>query len=211
MSCVIKLGGSLLQRSGWYAAFEAFVQTLKPQPIYLIVGGGMMIQAMRVLDDRHKLDSAAMHWRCVEMLRYTSDIAYQLLMRTSLSTRLMRIDDAESFGDHQDKSLDNISDTTIFVVNPISFYNPQLAANPDWSLPTLDWRTTTDAIAILLATLVKAEQCVLLKSCDVDSVQSLKHASELGIVDSESLRMAKHFANIRLLELRVAGNHPKPK
>ncbi|MBU6175466.1 MAG: hypothetical protein KGQ60_16785, partial [Planctomycetes bacterium] len=71
--------------------------------------------------------------------------------------------------------------------------------------PEPSWNTTTDTLAWLLAYVLGADKVVLLKSCDVSSIQDLQHAAEMGIVDPEIVRLSENHP-VPTIEFMTLGN-----
>lgn len=169
MRRVVKLGGSLLVREDlvdrlhrWYTAQRA-AETL------LIVGGGELIDAIRRLDRVRPGDPAAVHWRCVDLLRATFETVTEWFPGWAVIAS-----DAQF---HQ-QLRDGFARDRPTLVSVSAFYRRDSAAG----LPE-DWRTTTDAIAAFLAHQVDADELVLLKSCEVDASADPTDLAAQGIVD----------------------------
>jgi 5-(aminomethyl)-3-furanmethanol phosphate kinase len=92
---VVKLGGSLLSQPDWPEWLEAWLDEQPPGPKLLIVGGGQAIDAMRQLDRAHRLDTPAMHWRCIRLLDATFEVAAELLQRSGRRFAWRRVDSAD--------------------------------------------------------------------------------------------------------------------
>ncbi|XZE21853.1 hypothetical protein SH449x_001761 [Pirellulaceae bacterium SH449] len=152
--------------------------------ISLLVGGGDIVEGVRSLHKVYpNLDQAALHWHCVNLLNTTCEIAAQLLPVDGV------VQSYEDFGRWTGESR-----PLTRWVKASSFYSP---ANLEDTIPQLrlatDWSTTTDALAVLLGIKWHASHVLLLKSCDVDQAWSLEQAAALGVIDSETPRIAKHF------------------
>jgi alpha-D-ribose 1-methylphosphonate 5-triphosphate diphosphatase PhnM len=63
------------------------------------------------------------------------------------------------------------------------------------------WEVTSDTCAAYLALACKAQQLVVLKSCDTDCTTDLQDLANSGIVDPEFPRFAKRPADVRLVNL----------
>ncbi len=88
------------------------------------------------------------------------------------------------------------------MIDSTAFYNNDekfelLEVDP----PVAGWVTTTDSIAVYSAALLQADECVLLKSCEIDDSWSIEQMVALGIVDEECKAMARQYGNIRLMKL----------
>ena len=83
-----------------------------------------------------------------------------------------------------------------------SYYHSQLDSRSSRE-PNLEhnWKTTSDSIALFLASRIHAERCVLLKSCDVKHLKSLQQAVDEGVLDPESIRFQSIVPAIELFQL----------
>lgn len=187
MRRVVKLGGSLLTRNDLPAAFR---QWLAAQPAAehtsVLVGGGQAVDAMRQLDQIHQLDAAAMHWRCVRLLRATFEIAAELWPEL---TAVGTVEAAEAL--QRDPAA-----TPLALVAVDAFFHPH--ARP--RLPE-SWQTTSDAIAAHLAHRLQAEELVLLKRCAVPDQCSGEALAQAGLVDAAFPAAAAGIARLRVEQL----------
>ena len=189
---VIKIGGSLLRSSSLARRVDDLLNSLSPARNLSIVGGGELIDAVRNLDTVHPFDQAKVHWQCVDLLRTTFHwLSNQLDHWDACVTRkqfdqLCRACLDPATRDHAERHLIAVD----------SFYHRDL----DTPLPE-NWDTTTDAIAGLLATRVRADELVLLKSCQVDESLGLIEAAERGVVDPAIARMEKVLPPVRMIQL----------
>lgn len=197
---VLKLGGSLLHQADWCARLLNLVGELGRHQYFLIVGGGDAIEAMRTLDRTHSLDEIAMHWRCVEMLRHTTDVAWEILQRSNLNIPLTRINEADSF---ESVSTSASRRFELYLVDSTAFYSESKDGlnSKNVLTPKAGWRTTTDAIAIYCAALIAADQCILLKSCEVPDDLTIAAAVRQGILDEESEPMFDQYSRVTLRKL----------
>jgi 5-(aminomethyl)-3-furanmethanol phosphate kinase len=200
--CVFKLGGSLLDQKDWPTRLRLWLCHQRQGQYLGIVGGGYVVEAMRKLDEVHRLSQNPMHWRCVRLLDSTLEIAAELTPEINV------LDSSEQLAIHLESASHRDSFQTqhnASWVRVSAFYSPRssLERNPSdnsfW--PSENWDTTTDTLAMLLAHQIKADRVVLLKSCNVDQVSSLEEAAKKGIVDRECLRLIEHLAEVELLRL----------
>lgn len=203
---VIKLGGSLLLFPKLTSALPAWLSRQTPAINILIVGGGECVEAMRELDALWKLDPKSMHWRCVELLDATWQIARELwpdwptfgpeITRDQATCHHLR-DFIKSSSFHSDPH-------TPLLVRVRSVYG-----NSCQQLP-FDWRTTTDSIAAYLAHSLDADELVLLKSTPHAFDCSAEHAAQVGWVDQAFPAYAPKNYPTRVVHL-TSSDFPESK
>lgn len=187
MRRVIKIGGSLLLRDDLPSALQGWLVEQRPAENIVIVGGGELIDAIRRLDALRPSESSDVHWRCVRLLETTYRIACDWFPKW---------DHVDSFAAFQRGVNFGFSSGKPTLVEVSSFYR----ANGKHDLP-LDWRTTTDAIAALLAIKSSADEVVLLKSCDVDTSRSIADLATAGIVDQAIPLISDQLKSVRIEKL----------
>lgn len=191
--CVFKLGGSCLTNADWPSRLRGWLRK-QPPAIYIgIVGGGELIEALRDLDRIHRLNTRQLHWRCIRLLDATFEIAVELVSEfAALRSR-------EQLAGLLQKKLE-VSGQRVAWLRIASFYNDVdvLVNEP---MPSEDWSTTTDTLALLLARELHADRCVLLKSCPVDHLTTLQDAVDEGIVDPESIRFGDDGTRVEFVQL----------
>lgn len=193
---VVKLGGSLLTQETLVPTMLAWIASQPPAQTLVVVGGGEIVDAVRNLDKRYPLPPDQVHWMCVDLLQATHVYAVSMFpqWRSLTSTEELR-------------SFVALKNPTTGLVAVDTFYRPELPEDwspEDWSpeaklLPS-DWRTTTDALAALLAVLVKADELVLLKSCEIPSV-NINELARLGIVDEAVSVLVSQIPRVRVEQL----------
>lgn len=177
---VIKVGGaSLFSPSEDFVNVRNFVNDLQRDSTnrwFVIFGGGDTVESMRTLHHHHPgLDAVRMHWRCIELLSTTTDVACELFDFKH------RIDCRSSLDLAIDKKRPGA-----YLVNVSSYYHPDLLDSiPANLVPRESWDTTSDSLAWLLALYVRADELLLLKKPDCSSVLTVAQAAEEGIVDPQ--------------------------
>ncbi len=190
MRRVIKVGGSLLVRRDLVDTLTDWFSRHSAAENLVIVGGGDLINAIRDMDRIHGGDPIETHWRCVELL----DVTFELFSTWSGWNRLNKADRLSS---SIESGFPAASPTLVAVS---TFYTPEQSLQRNVELPQ-DWRTTTDAIAGLLACVTRADELVLLKSCDVDPAATLEQLSQQGIVDGALPMIESKIRRIRVEKL----------
>ncbi len=191
MRRVVKVGGSLLLQSKLAESLREWIAGQPAAQTLVIFGGGELIEAIRRLDQLRPGDPGEVHWRCVELLQATFDIASSWLVDWP------RIDTTGDF----DEALAAItSGSPATLVSVRSFYRRDSGSDSGSQLP-LNWSTTTDSIAAELAVKVGADELVLLKSCDVDPEADALQLARKGIVDPVFPRVAGKLPAFRVERL----------
>jgi aspartokinase-like uncharacterized kinase len=76
---ILKVGGSLYDLPDLGSRLRTFLQSLSPQPVYIMPGGGDFADVIRTLDRIHKLGEATAHNLALETLRIAEAFLRQLL------------------------------------------------------------------------------------------------------------------------------------
>jgi aspartokinase-like uncharacterized kinase len=191
MRRIIKVGGSLLLRDDLPVSLPRWIAGQTQAETLVIVGGGKLIGAVRQLDRIRAGDPAETHWLCVDLLDATYRIFSQWFDWPCIST-------PEGFAAANANGFSLRSPTMVAVRAFYDRYEGNLAAEA--ALP-LDWRTTTDTIAALLAHRTAADELVLLKSCDVEPTASIEQLAEQRVVDQALPMIQSRMKSIRVEKL----------
>ena len=179
---VIKIGGSLLQRSNLLADLRAWHQTLtEPMINVWIVGGGPAVEAIRNYDQFRSLSDDDAHWASIEAmdcnaLSFASHVPNWQLTADHNDPRKV----AESLINGQSPATD---------LSPCNF----ILQTKDWlvandrepnslQLPH-SWDVTSDSICAWAAIQLHASELILLKSCEVPDA-TVAALAGLGIIDT---------------------------
>jgi aspartokinase-like uncharacterized kinase len=190
MRRVIKVGGSLLLRDDLLEVLPRWISRQSNAETLVVVGGGELIDAIRHLDEVRCGDPVETHWMCVDLLEPIYRIFSQWFDWPCIATP-----EALQWGIESGFSVDS---PTLVAVS--AFYDRACATDHTLDMP-LDWRTTTDSIAALLAHRIDAEELVLLKSCDVEPTASLEQLARSGVVDEALPRVPLQATKIRVEKL----------
>lgn len=195
----MKVGGASLYSLGRFSAeLYSILHEYRNQKVYLLVGGGDLIESMRTLNRLYTaLDPVSMHWRCIELLDHTCEIAGELcheipVIRTAL--------ELSQFGCDKDKDC--------AWIRVQSFYQRgSLDDIPESWRPSENWETTSDALAWLLGMRVHATRVMLLKrSANLMLSSNIDQAAASGTIDSETVRLVRLHANESpMIEIREFG------
>jgi aspartokinase-like uncharacterized kinase len=186
MRRVIKVGGSLLVSPNLPCSLSGWLANQDAAENLVLVGGGELVDAIRKLDRIRPGDPVDTHWLCVELMETTRRLFADWFNWRSLTSReeLLKQMKAGFPSDHP----------TIVAVR--AFYD----RDTEIQVP-LNWQTTSDTIAAMLAVTVNAEELVLLKSCEIDRSRDLSALCEAGIIDSGMSTLADKIPSIRVEQL----------
>lgn len=196
MRRIIKIGGSMLLRDNLAAAVNHWLDAHPADQTMIVSGGGKLIDAVRELDQNHKMASEQTHWMCVDLLTATASFAADLFgwpLITNEQQWKELVQGRQKFPNSQSHGRQPT------VITPAVFYNRSTTV-PDIQVPH-DWRTTTDSIAALLAHQIDADELVLLKSCPIAKQMSLSQLAKSGIVDEAFPVVAGNLKSIRIEQL----------
>ena len=167
---IVKIGGSLIQRADIADQVRHWMGQQSPANHLVLLGGGKLIDVVREIDQVHACDSEVIHWLCVELLSATFTIAKSWFPEWGC------VESPSEFDAWQRRRNRELEEPTLININ--AFYHPKQTGG----LP-LDWRTTTDSIAAMLGHVTRAEEVVLLKSCEIPSGLTARKLVDAGIVD----------------------------
>ncbi len=192
---VVKFGGSLLHSPVWATRLLPWLNQQPAGKYFFIVGGGLLIDALRDLDECHGLSQVEMHWRCIRLLDATYEIVAELMPGVET------IESAEQLHTAIEMPIEE-NETRVHLVRIASYYNPESDGKASTELKLeYGWNTTSDSLALLLASRIGAQRCVLLKSCDVKHLKSLQQAVDEEVVDSQCIRFQSIVPTIEFVQI----------
>ena len=199
MRRVVKVGGSLLTRPALGREIEGWVRNQEPAENLFLIGGGDLINTVRHWDALHPSDPVEVHWRCIDLLRFT----FQFASERFSDLQVIR-DKAELNTLMEKPCLENLD----YLVAVDAFYRrdpiPFAIGEVGLELPE-SWATTTDAIAGLLGLITSADEVVLLKSCGIVT-QDIFELANQEIVDPVLPTFADRIKCIRVEKLPELGS-----
>lgn len=182
---VIKLGGSLLESHDWAARLMHWLSLLPTGRTLLLVGGGPPVDAIRHLACLYEYDLEFLHWLCIDALDISFRLVEQQLHWPSLH------------GQNELQAWLNVPELTFGLVHTQAFYRVDNYQQQPVALP-LNWDTTSDALAALLARLVCADELIVVKSLVVEEPYDWKALAEAGVVDKAFANAIKGLCSVRL-------------
>ena len=150
---LLKLGGSLLEWSELPQALDQLISRID-EPLALLIGGGKMADCLRDWHHRHRSTEESSHWRAIQVLDLTCDMVREL------NPRFLKWANV-----HPPWSTNPIR-KMVWVVQPLKYLESTAIAGSDTFLPR-NWSSTSDSIALKLASDWNCSRLLLLKSCDL--------------------------------------------
>jgi aspartokinase-like uncharacterized kinase len=187
-SCVIKVGGSLLDYAELPARLSNYLADLgRPNPV-LLSGGGPTVDAIRRIDRIHGMDEEASHWIAVRALTLNARLLEAIVPGLLLVDRPRDLQRAWKA-------------RKIPLLDPFTFLVEVDEGSSD-PLPRR-WRVTSDSIAARMAARLEAPELVLLKSAAIPERLTLSEAVEGGIVDAHFPLASRELDRIILVSFRA--------
>ncbi len=187
VSCVIKLGGSLLNLPDLPARLGNFLADFsRPRPV-LLCGGGETVELIRRWDRAYNLGEEASHWIALQALTINA------LVLERAVPQLEHVESASAFPAAWAKGKVPLYDAYRFIRDVDE-------ASPD-PLPRR-WRVTSDSIAARVATTLGAGEVILLKSVTPPDGLTTDEAARQGIVDPHFPIAARDVPRVVMVSLR---------
>lgn len=185
---VIKLGGSLFDYSGLASACRAWLAAQPVMDSLVIAGGGRLVDAIRQAQSVHHFDAQTAHWLAIRAMTATAELAAAVLSNAALVTEISEMQSLRE-APH------------LAIVDPWQFLREEEPRLPGRPLPA-GWQVTSDSIAARLASVLHAEELVLLKSGLPLAPYTYQHAAEQHYVDEYFPSAASSLAGVRCVNLR---------
>jgi len=187
-SRVIKLGGSLLGNSKtpqrilkWLESESPKLRESKCWRNHWIVGGGELVNTIREWDAKFSLDPKLTHRTSIEAMSVNSRLVSAWFPQWPIT--------------QPDRPSLKSTNQIVLVSSWLRKSNPELPKS---------WATTSDTIAVSLADYLRADELVLLKSCDPPNPLCLTELANSDFVDQQfglQIGSLKKKTNIRFVNL----------
>jgi len=155
---VIKLGGSLLESGQMFACLKHIVKA--NEPTVVVCGGGDFANQVRTAQKKWHFDDVAAHEMAILAMQQTT------VMCQNLQPEFVIASSVSEIKKHR------------FVI-----WSPNIAELNAAQIPAT-WDITSDSLAAWLATKLKANELIVVKSCYVDAELTVEELREQCVVDS---------------------------
>ncbi|MBD9363282.1 amino acid kinase family protein [Methylomonas fluvii] len=162
MTCVIKLGGSLLETAALPACLAAIAN--RAGPIVIVPGGGPFAEQVRTAQGQWHFDDEAAHRMAILAMQQMA-----LLMHSLMPEFAIVADAASLLRSSQ--------------VKPILIWSPQVE-QVDKANIVASWDVTSDSLAAWLAGFIEADELIVVKSAQIPEHLSLPDLQQQGILDT---------------------------
>lgn len=186
-SCVIKVGGSLLEVPDLADRLRNFLADFsRPRPV-MVCGGGPTVDLIRHWDREFDLGEEASHWISVRALTVNAQVLARVVPHLRYTEAIGELSGIWSSGEVP------VYDSYTFL-REIDEHGPH-------PLPRR-WRVTSDSIACRLAAYMQAPEVILLKSTSLPEGITCEEAARQGLVDPHFPTVAAEVPKVVTVNLR---------
>lgn len=191
---VVKVGGSLLGTEEFPERLVDWLDELSPGPCVLVAGGGGMVDELRRLDELRPLGEAAAHWAAISIMDVTAWL---------LATWL-QFDVTSDYAGLQDRLFDAEEPIVFAPGRFLREVEPKLLG----TRLAKNWEVTSDSIAVRLATVLVADEVILLKSAPPKSAGSAEEDGAARRVGEQELERLVLNGYLDTFLPRLVGEAP---
>lgn len=166
MTCVIKLGGSLLETAALPACLAAIAN--RAGPVVIVPGGGPFAEQVRIAQSQWRFDDIAAHRMAILAMQQMALLLHSLKPEFPIVTDSERIRSASP-------------------LKPVLIWSPQVE-QLDQAGIAASWDITSDSLAAWLAGYIGADELIIVKSAPIPEQASLLGLQQQGILDAAFLR-----------------------
>lgn len=162
MTCVIKLGGSLLETAALPTCLAAIAN--RSGPIVIVPGGGPFAEQVRTAQGQWYFDDVAAHRMAILAMQQMALLLHSLMPEFAI------VSDVESV-------------RATWQVKPVLIWSPQIEQLDNANIAA-SWDITSDSLAAWLAGFIEADELIIVKSAQVSEQASLQDLQQQGILDT---------------------------
>ena len=185
---VIKIGGSLLDKPEIANELQRWIAIQDKAFNILIVGGGMLVEAIHRYSQIHRTSDGDAHELCLSAMSVTARMFFiQWSGELPVCRSLVECRAGNASGG-------------VCLLDVQEIFND--AATVHWGAMPRDWSVTSDSIAAYVASAIEAVELVLLKSASLPQPPSAERAAEMGYVDPYFPTLAGQLRSVRCVNFR---------
>jgi len=181
---VIKLGGSLLEWPGLVDGLRRWLSAQSRAVNVIVVGGGAIVEAVRTLDRTQSLGDEAAHWLAIRAMGVSAALVAKLLEEATIIESIRHVNCEVGLGPQ-----------ILVVENFLRALEGTAHCLPQ------SWEVTSDSIAARVASVLEADELVVLKSALPAATTNLVELTGQGYVDSffhkAAVELRVRFVNLR--------------
>ncbi len=170
MSCVIKLGGSLLDAAVMFDCLSAVGRYA--DRVVIVPGGGMFAEQVRIAQGLCRFDDVAAHRMAILAMQQMA------LLMHSLQPGFAIVDKLESM-------------RSAWQIHRVLIWSPQVDQLDSGGV-SASWDISSDSLAAWLAGQIGADELLLVKSASIADAATLPVLQQQGIVDAAFLHFTNH-------------------
>lgn len=186
-SCVIKLGGSLMDLPDLPVRLKNFLADFSRPRKVLVAGGGELVEQLRKWDRAYDLGEETSHWIALRALTISA------LVLERIVPSLRHVESPTQLPGAWEAGCVPLLDAYRFIKDV-----DERCRDP---LPRR-WRVTSDSIAARMAKSLNADELILLKSVTFPDGLSTTEAVQKGLVDPHFAVAAQGVPKILVVNLR---------
>ena len=171
---VIKLGGSLSQKSALIHCLDTIEQRYAQQPVIIVPGGGAFADQVRLAQTHWQFDDTTAHQMAILAMQQMALLIKGLKPQFTLAPSI-----------------------NAFLKPPLKpeiwIWSPSVNELNEAGIAA-SWKITSDSLAAWLAKTIEAKSLTLVKSAVIDQQMTLQDLTNLGIIDAEFCKFTLNTA-----------------
>jgi aspartokinase-like uncharacterized kinase len=185
---VVKIGGSVARQGARLGRMLAGLAACREPRLVIVPGGGVFADAVRAAQGALGFDDALAHRLALEAMGQMAQVFAALAPGLTGAASLEAIAAAHAAG-------------------AVPVWDPAALRSGRTDIPE-SWSVSSDSLALWLATSLRAERCILVKSVDAPHAAGPQQLAQLGLVDAAFPAFAERFEGEIVLHGPSGGDDP---